>query len=207
MSSPRTTHGTLTRGDAAAYWFFLLAGAAIAAWTTVTAIVRIVQVLPNVDVVVPVRLTGISGSAPLGRDGGAVPVALETASVTAERLPGASLAALVLQQVVLAGATIVVVALLLLLTRSLLRGEVFSRRNTRRVNIAAVTGFAGFVAVPFLGNMVANGAVAGLSGGTIDTPVIAADWAPIIAIGFGAALASTVFTVGDRMRRDTEGLI
>ena len=55
--------------------------------------------------------------------------------------------------------------------------------------------------------MGANGAFARLSDRTFDNVVLAADLSQMFIVAFIAALAATTFTVGDRLRRDTEGLV
>ena len=62
--------------------------------------------------------------------------------------------------------------------------------------------------MPFLHNMVANGALAWLSERTYDRGLTQQiDLPVLIVIGFVAGLSSTVFAVGDRLQRDTEGLV
>jgi hypothetical protein len=96
---------------------------------------------------------------------------------------------------------------LLLLAWSVLQDRVFSRRNTTLVVTAGITGLLGVAAHPFFGNMAANGAFAELSEGTFDNIVMTIEPAALLFAAFVAALAATVFTVGERLQRDTEGLV
>ncbi|WP_067882409.1 hypothetical protein [Agromyces aureus] len=196
-----------SRGDVAGMWTFLGAGAVIAVWAVVAAVLRIIEVLPNRDVQVPAEFAGTVAEAPIGPDGAGVPVVLDRASITAETLPALSVASLVIEQVIAAATVVVVVVCLVLLSWSVMRGRVFSRRNTRLVTIAGFTGLIGYAAVPFFANMAANGAFAEISGRAFDNVVMAVDLAPLLLLAFISALATVVFSIGDRLQRDTEGLV
>lgn len=196
-----------SRGDIAAMWTFLAAGAVIAAVAVVSAVLRIIEVLPNRDVEVLAEFSGTVAEAPIGPGGAPLPVILDRASITAETLPTFSLVSLVAEQVVGAITVIVVITCLVMLARSVMRGEVFSRRSTRLVTTAGFTGLFGYAAVPFLGNMAANGAFAEISDRTFNNVVMAVELAPFLLLAFIAALASVVFSIGEKMRRDTEGLV
>lgn len=197
----------LTTPDAVSLGVFMVAGAAIAVWSIVAAILRIIEVLPGRDVPVLAVFRDTGAQAPIGPGSSQVTVTLEQAWITASELPGASVGALVIQQIVQAGTIVTVVVCLLLLVRGMLRGTMFSRRNTALVTTAGLTALVGFALVPFFGNMGANGAFAAISERTFDNVILSADLMPFIVIAFVAALGSTVFTVGDRVQRETEGLV
>lgn len=203
----QTRERVMSRSDAAAMALFMVAGVVIAVWTTVAAIARIIEVLPNRDVRVFAEFAGTTAEAPIGPNGAAATVELDTAWVIAPQLPGASLWAIVLQQVVMAAAVWAVVACLLVLTWNMLRGRMFSRANTRLVTAAGLTTFFGVAFVPFLGNMGANGAFAWISDRTFDNVIVAVEPFTLVLLAFVSALASLAFTVGDRLRRETEGLV
>lgn len=198
---------TLSTPDAVSLGVFMVAGVAIAAWSIVAAVLRIIDVLPGRDVPVLAVFHDTPALAPIGPGGADAAVILEQAWITASELPVASVWALVIQQIVQAGTITTVVACLLLLVRGILRGTVFSRRNTTLVTVAGLTALIGFALVPFFGNMGANGAFAAISEHTFDNVIMSSDLMPFIVIAFVAALGSTVFTVGDRLQRDTAGLI
>lgn len=208
MASPRSTSRTLSRGDTGSFLLFIVAGVAIAAWAVIRSVGAIVAAAGNRDVRVPVDFLDTVAQAPIGPDGASVPVELTGAVVTAPSLPLASLWALFLSEGIFAAAVVTVVVLLVVLCIGILRGEIFSRRHTRLVVAVGIVSLAAAFAVPFFHNMVANGALAWLSDRTyergltqqIDLPVL-------IVIGFVAGLSSTVFAVGDRLQRDTEGLV
>lgn len=188
-------------------WAFVVVGVLIAAATLWASIARIAEVLPNRDVEVLGVFADTTAQAPIGPDGAAVDVGLDQAILTVPSLPAASLWALVAAQVVLAAAVIAVVICLVWLIRNVAAGQLFSARNTRLVSWAGVAGFVAYAAVPFLENMAANGGFARLSEGSFDNVVLTARPLGLVMLAFVVAMAGTVFAVGDRMRRDTEGLV
>ena len=205
--STRILAPKVKRSDAIGLWFFMIAGVGIAVSAVWSAVARIVEVLPNRNVQVAAEFAGTMADAPIGVDGAPIAVELERAIITAPSLPVASLWALVIQQVVFAVAVVCVVVCLVWLAWNVSRSIVFSRTNTVLVVTAGFAGLLGYFAVPFFGNMAANGAFAVLSDRTFDNVVMSVEVFPLILLTFVAATAATVFTVGDRLRRDTEGLV
>ncbi|MCW2163363.1 hypothetical protein B0I12_000489 [Microbacterium hydrothermale] len=208
MASPRPAARTLSRGDTGSFLLFIVAGVAIAVWAVISSAATIVAAAGNRDVRVPIDFLDTVAQAPIGPDGASVPVELTGAVVTAPSLPLASLWALFLSEGIFAAAVVTVVVLLLILCIGILRGEIFSRRHTRLVVAVGIVSLVAAFAVPFFHNMVANGALAWLSERTYDRGLTQQIDLPIlIVVGFVAALSSTVFAVGDRLQRDTEGLV
>jgi hypothetical protein len=198
---------TIKRSDAVGLWIFIAAGVGIAIWTVWSAVTRIFVVLPNGNVSVLAEFIGTHAEAPIGVDGAPVMVELDRAIITAPELPVASLWALVIQQVVFVAAVLAVVSCLVLLAHNVSRDRVFGRTNTVLVTTAGFTGLLGYFAVPFFGNMAANGAFAVLSDRTFDNAILSVDPFALILGAFVAALLSTVFAVGERLQRETEGLV
>ncbi len=207
MSPQTKTERALSRPDAAALIGFMVSGAVIAVWVVVNAVRRVLEVIPNRDVPVTAVFDGTPAQAPLGPDGAAVTVELATARLIAPELPVASVIALVIEQIALVATVLVVVGALLWLTKNIVRGTIFSRTNTALVSTAGIVGLLGFCAVPFFANMGANGAFAWISDRTFDNAVMSVDLFPLLLLAFIAALASTGFTVGDRLQRETAGLV
>lgn len=196
-----------SRSDRGAMWLLVAAGAAIAIVSVIGAIVRIVEILPNTDVRVPAEFVGTVAQAPIGVDGAPVDVTLDRAFLTVDALPIASLWSLVIAQIVGALAVIVVVTCLVVLSTSVSRGRVFSRGNTALVATAGITALLGVTGVPFFSNMAANGAFAHISDGSFSNVIMSVDLQSYILLAFAVAMVSAVFSIGDRMRRDTEGLV
>ncbi|GGH47081.1 hypothetical protein [Microbacterium album] len=207
MSSSRQEKPTVSRWDAAALALFALAGAAIVITTIIGAVIRIGEVLPGTNVPVHAVFNGTPAEAPIGPGGDAVIVELESATLIAPTLPAASVGALVIQQLVLVAAVTLVVGALLWLSINIIRQRVFSPTNTVLVAVAGFAGLAGAFLVPFFGNMGANGAFAQISAGTFDNVILQVEIGPYILAAFVVAVACLAFTVGQRLQRDTEGLV
>jgi hypothetical protein len=205
--SVMTTTQPIKRADAVGLWIFMAAGAAIAIWVTWAAAARIIEVLPNRDVTVLAPFAGTPAEAPIGPGGAPVPVELEQAMLTVPELPIAAVWAIVIQQVVLVVAVVAVVVALIWLSRNVSRGRVFSRTNTVLVATAGLVGLLGYFAVPFFGNMASNGAFAVLSDRTFDNVIMTLEPFALVLSAFVVALLSTVFAIGERLQRDTEGLV
>lgn len=203
----RTASRIPSRSDTVGIWAFMVAGIGIVAWAVVGAAMRIAEALTADEVRVLGEFAGTPAQAPVGPGGAPVTVELDRAFLLTDELPGASLVSLVLAEVVFAVTVAVVVACLVLLSASTLRGQVFSRRNTRLVGTAGTVGLLGAAAVPFLGNMAANGAFARISERGFDNVIMAVDLMPFVLGAFVVAIISTAFAVGERLQRDTEGLV
>ena len=197
----------MSRWDAVSMAIFMAFGAAFAVFTVVRAVLRTTEVLSGGAVRVFAQFSGTMADAPIGPDGAPVAVELDTAYLIAPELPVGSVIALVIEQVVIAASVVTVVARLLVLTWNILHGRMFSRANTRLVGTAGVVAFLGVALAPFFANMGANGAFAFLSDRTFDNVILSAGLFPLLTVAFVAALAATTFTVGDRLQRDTEGLV
>ena len=210
MTTQPSSHAhlrALSRGDRTALLTLMIAGTILAGAVVVSAVVRAVEVLSGGPVEVPAYFADTPASAPIGVDGATVEVELDTAILRVDGLPVFSTVSLLLQQAVLVVGVTTVVVCLLLLARGVLRDRVFSRCNTALVTTAGITSLLGIAAYPFFGNMAANGAFASLSDGTFDNVVMTFEPATFLFAAFVAALGSTVFTVGERLQRDTEGLV
>lgn len=207
MASTATPYRVLSRGDAIAMSVFFVAGAVFVVASAISAVSNIIGLFTGSATRVFAEFAGTPAQAPVGPDGASVTVELDSAYLLAERLPIASVVALVLEQVVVVAAVATVVTTLLLVMWSILRGRVFGRRNTTLIGTAATAGFAGVALAPFFGNMGANGAFAVISAGDFDNVILSANLTQLFGIAFLGALGTTVFMVGDRMQRDTEGLV
>lgn len=203
----RPTEPTLSRGDVWSLWLFIAAGAAIAAFTLINGISRIVELVGNANVTVPAVFQGTRAEAPIGPDGELIEVELDRAVLTVEALPAASVGAGVLEAVTVMLATTTVVVLLILLNRELVRGRIFSRRNTKLATSAGFVWLAGVVLAPALGNMVANGAFARVSDRTFNNVVMSVDLQTLVFSAFVVAFIASIFMVGARLQRDQEGLV
>lgn len=195
-----------SRADRFATWSFIILGAIIVGWVLVHAALRTIDLLSPGPIDVPAEFLGTTAQAPIGKGGSDVPVALDSAVLTVAELPAASVVAGVLEQALLVATVATVVTCLILVTRGVLRGEVFSKRNTRLVATAGIVGLVGAAAVPFFGNMVANGAFSSL-GDFEEYAVMSIQPFPFVLAAFAIATVATAFTVGEKLQRETEGLV
>ena len=197
----------MSRADAAAMIVFMLAGAGIALTTLISAVVRISEVLSDQQVALFARFWETVVQVQIDPDVTSLPVDLDTGWFTTATVPAVSVVLLVVQQVVLALGVGSVIACLLLVAWSVLRGRVFGRTNTRLVTAAGIAGLLTLAVVPLLGDMAARAAFDEIAAGRLDYVAISVDIFPLILTAFVAALATTVFTMGERLQRDTEGLV
>jgi hypothetical protein len=197
----------VSKADLAAMWFFIVAGVAIVGATLYAAIVRVVEGLSGGPVHIPATFSGTTAQAPIGPGGEMRDVELQTAVLTTDGLSTAGRIALVLEQVVAVASVSLLVVCLVLVTISVMRGRVFGKRNTGLVGLAGIAALGGIAGVPFFGNMVANDAFRAISDGTYDNVTMSVHVSTLILAAFIFSLAATVFTVGDRLQRETDLLV
>lgn len=196
-----------SRADRSAIWIFIVAGAAIALAVVVGAAIRIGELLGDGPVRVAAEFIDQRASAPIGPNGADVEVALDRAMLRAEVPPVGAWAG-VLGQVALVLTFATVILCLILLSRRLLRGRIFGRSSTVLVSVAGLVGLIGAAASRFFDNMLANAAVAQISGhGDARNAVLSIEPFPFVVAAFAVAIVCTVFVIGERMQRETEGLV
>ena len=130
-----------------------------------------------------------------------------TGSIQVDSLTAPALIPGVAAPVLAAVTTIVVTGCLLALAASILRGSIFSRRNTALVVTAGITGLVGYSLANLANTMLANEAVRSAAGGELGTSVFAADPLVYLLASFTVAVVATAFAVGARLQRETEGLV
>ena len=194
-----------TRPDRVGLWALIGAGAVIAVVTAGLAAARIVELAGPGPVPVEVRLPGLAAELPAGASTLAVDV--EAATIHVSEMPLASRVAGIAGVALTALVTASVAACLIALALSVLRGAIFSRRNTALVTTAGMVGLVGFAAAELGRTMLANGALAWATDRQVDNAVFGVAPGPYVLAAFVIALVSTVFVVGERMQRETEGLV
>lgn len=203
-----TKNRPISRGDSGALIGFCIAGVLIAAYITVFSILRIIELARGVDV--PVLVEFISSKTPVDlplSTGTSIPVGVDSAVITAPELPAIAAVPGIIGQVAQILTIVIVIGCLILLARSVLTDRVFSRRNTALVATAGITGLVGFAAVRFFDNMLANATVARITDNGVSNAVISVEPFMFVLAAFVFALISTVFVIGDRLQRDTDGLV
>ncbi|WP_435747440.1 hypothetical protein [Microbacterium sp. PMB16] len=202
-----TKQRTLSRGDAGALIAFCIAGAAIAASFTVFSVLRIIELARGVDVPVLVEYPGTEVEAPFGAGGETITLGLDQATMTAPQLPMIAAVPGIIAQVIQIITIIVVVGCLILLARSTLNGRIFNRRNTALAMTAGATGLIGFAAVRFFDNMLANATVSALTDNAVRNAMITVEPFTFILAAFILSVIGTAFVIGDKLQRETEGLV
>jgi len=201
-----TKPGTLTRGDRSALIGFCVAGLAIAAYFVVFSTLRIIELARGTDVPVLVEFVDAPVQIPL-TTGDSVAAGLDRATLTASALPPIAAVPGIIGQVIQILTILAVIGCLILLARGILSGHVFSRRNTALVMTAGITGLVGFAAVQFFDNMLANATVAVVTDNGIDNAVITVEPFTFILAAFIIAVIGTAFVIGEKLQRETEGLV
>lgn len=200
-----TQERTLSRGDIGAMAVFIVAGVVIAGWTVWHAVVRIVELSVRRDVQVAVDFVGSPAEAQL--PSGPLAVQLDRASVTVDSLGLMGAVPGILGQAAFALTILGVVTCLILLSRNILRGRVFGKVNTRIVMTGGFIGLLGAAASRFFDNMLANAAMAQLTDGLTNTAVISVEPFTFVLAAFALSVIGTVFVIGTRLQRETEGLV
>ncbi|QIM19149.1 hypothetical protein G7066_12265 [Leucobacter coleopterorum] len=168
---------------------------------------RISELLSDGKIQVVAGFTNQSATAALGPNGHDIEVGLDRAILNTE-VPAFSVWSGVIAQFVLAVTFVAVILCLILLSRRILRGQIFGRTSTRLVITAGMVGLLGTPMVHFLNNMLANGAIAQVSSPSeVDSSAISIDFFPFVIAAFAVAIICTVFMVGERLQRETEGLV
>lgn len=203
-----TKDRTMSRGDSGALIGFCIAGVLIAAYITVFSIIRIIELARGVDVPVLIEFAPDAPAVDLPlTTGGSVAVGLDSGTIIAPQLPAIAAVPGIIGQVLQIITILVVIGCLILLARSTVSGRIFGRGRTALVATAGITGLLGFASVRFFDNMLANATVARISDNGIDNAVMSVQPFTFILAAFVIALICTVFSIGDRLQRDTDGLV
>lgn len=194
-------------GSRADFWTVLVVGTLVALWTLVALVLRLWQVVPNHDVPVTVQLIGERLDLPLGPDGSPVAGEVSTATIHVSDLPLATHAAAIGAVVVPALCSIAVIVCVMVLCRNLMTRRFFSRTNTRLVTAVSVLIAGGWLLTFGFSVMASNGALALIADRAfLESVQFRVDWVALLAAMAVGALASA-FHAGERMQRDTEGLV
>lgn len=192
-------------GDRVGLWIFIIAGIALTVTTAVFAAIRITEILGPASTPVEIDFAALPAEVPAGER----TMGLEVTSgiIRVRDMSAASLFAGVAGPALATLVTATIAACLIVLAVSIMRGQIFSKRNSRLVVTAGITGLLGFAAVNLFNTMLANEALASVSGREIDNIVYSVQPGTYLLAAFVIALVSSVFVIGERMQRDTEGLV
>lgn len=192
-------------GDRVGLGIFIFAGLALTVSTAVFAAIRITEVLGPGATPVEVNFAALPAEIPAGDRG----MGLEVTSgiIRVRDLSTASLFAGIAGPALTTLVTATIAFCLIVLAVSIMRGHIFNKRNSRLVVTAGITGLLGFAAVNLFNTMLANETLALISGNEVESIVFSVQPGTYLLAAFVIALVSSVFVIGERMQRDTEGLV
>ncbi|WP_243756004.1 hypothetical protein [Agrococcus sp. TF02-05] len=196
-----------SRSDTIPLAILMISGAGIATWTLASAAGRIAELVGGGPVRVRAQLAGTDAGARIAAGAPELPIEIETARLVVPDPTMTTVVPLVLEQVLLGLVVLIVIACLLAVAASIMRGRVFSSANTRLVGAAGAAAILGAWLVPLCATVGANDAIAQLLGSGFVGAVFVVEPFALVSIAFVVAIAITTFGVGDRLRRDTDGLV
>ncbi|MER7796609.1 hypothetical protein [Microbacterium sp. NPDC096154] len=196
----------IDRGDRTAIWFTAIVATIAAICVVVAAVQRVIEVLTARQIPVLAPFRGERAALPIGPDGADVMVTVNEAVIPASDLAPITTASLVLEAIVGATGILGALACLALLCVNLARGIAFSRANTRLLMLGTVAIIVAWAGGGLFRTMGVNGTFAAVSDRSYDNVLFATDLTPV-AIVLTLAAVGTAFGVGERLQRDTEGLV
>lgn len=200
------TTPSLSRSDRIGMYATIVLGVIGAASVLFATVTRIIEVAPNRDVPVLVPFTGETAQLPIGPGGALVTVEVDQATVIVPEPAVATHFALVAQPIVIGLALLLSIALLCLFCWNLARGRAFHRSTTRIIFAAAGTVLGGWVLGSLFTTMSVNGALSAVSEYSYEGVLFSTDVVPPIVVLALSAIGAA-FQIGERLRRDTEGLV
>ena len=186
--------------------FTIVLGIAAAAYTLVRAVMRVVEVAANRDVPVVASFADTPATLPIGPGGAAVEVVAQEVVMRVSDMPAVTVVSLILAEVVYAGMIVVASVCGVLAVRNIIRGQAFSTANVILISTVTVTLGIGFVTHWLFKTMGANGGASALAGEPSVNTAFQFDIVTMFGIAALGALAAA-FQVGNRIQRETEGLV
>lgn len=167
---------------------------------------RLIEVAPGKDIPVLVPLTGETAQLPIGPDGAAFTVEVDTATVIVADPAPATLFALWAQPIVMGLSWSVGLVLAAIFCLRIARARIFGQGTARIVYAAASVLMFGWFAGSILTNMTTNGALSSISNYTYDSAIFTANLGPAFAVLLLAAVG-VALQMGEKLQRETEGLV
>lgn len=192
--------------DRAALSTAIVIGAGVTIFTLVSAVMRVIEVLRNVDVPVTAAFADTPATLPIGPGGAPVEIVASEVIIRVSGMPPITLVSLVLAEVVSALAIVVTVVAVCFVIRNIIRGQAFGRANVGLVGIATLAIAFGWLLTWLFSTMGANGAATALAGEAGANSAFEFVPVQIFAIAALGALSSA-FVIGNRLQTETEGLV
>jgi hypothetical protein len=187
---------------------YLSAGIVIAAIAAggASTVMRLAEVAPGHDIPVLVTLSDEQAALPLGPDGAAMTVDVETATVVVTDPAPATLFALwgqpIAQLLVIAASMAIAAAFMVRLAR----GRAFERGTARLAYAGGAVIVGGWFVDTVLTAIATNGALAAVSDQTYESMLFEISLGPVLAVLIIAAVG-VALQIGERLQRETEGLV
>lgn len=201
-----TASTALSRADRVGMYLTValgIAGAVATIWVTVA---RLAAVLSGHGIPVLVPFVDETADLPIGPGGARVAVDVDQAIVTVTDPAPATYFALVAGPIVTGLAILAGIVLLCLLCLNLARGRAFAASTVRIVFVGTGVLLGGWVLGSLFQTMGVNGTLAAVSDHQYDGVLFQTDFSAVFAaLALGAIGAA--FQVGNRLQRETEGLV
>lgn len=194
------------RSDRIGLYFSILWVALGAVLAIVAAASRLTEVAPGTDIPVLVPLAAESASLPLGPDGAAVTVDVASATVVVADPSASTLFALWAQPLWLAVVVCTAMVLSAMFFLRLARGRAFSSGAATIAFSGAGLVAANWLAGSVLTSVATNGALSAISDNTYQNWTLEFSLAPILGVLILAATGAAL-QIGERLQRETEGLV
>ena len=199
---------TVTRKDRSDLRATVVTAAAAAVATITITVIRLLDLFAVDGITATARVGGVPADLPIGPGGSSVAGRLHEITFTAAAIDPISAGSYAAAIIITGLAYLVVIACTLRFCLNLSRGKAFTKENTRLITITAITILAGTALAAFCNTMGANGAFASLGDGATnpDNSVTAGYWvATFASVALGAV--AVAFRAGERLQRETEGLV
>ena len=202
------TTPSVNRKDRTDLWTTIVVAAIAAVATVAITVFRLFDLFAVDGISATARVDGVPASLPIGPGGASVDGRLHEISFTATDIPALSTGAYAAAIIVTGLAYLAVIACILLFCLNLMAGKAFTRQNTRLITATAIIIFAGTVLTAFGHTMGANGAFASLGDGALEphTDVTAEYWVGMF-VCIALFAVAVAFRAGERLQRETEGLV
>ncbi|TKR27510.1 hypothetical protein FA014_00415 [Cellulomonas hominis] len=185
----------------------LVVGGLVIVWQAIGLIASVARIAPNSDAPVDVLLMGAPVELPLGPDGAPLAATVDSATLTVSDMPIATHLAAIGAAAVPPLATIGVTVCVLLLCRRMLAGQFFSGTITRLITAVSLLIAGGWVAWFGCSVLASNGVLALVADRALAEQItFQVSWTPILTSMAVGALAAA-FHAGEKLQRDTEGLV
>lgn len=202
------TTAKANRKDRSDLWATIVFAAIAAVGTVVLTVIRLFDLFAVDGIAATGRVDDVEAGIPIGPGGASVTARIHEFSFTATDIPALSAGSYAAAIIITGLAYLVVIACVLRFCLNLMLGQAFTRQNTRLITATAITILAGTALTAFCNTMGANGAFASLGDGAVEpnTAITSGYWVAMFACVTLGAVA-VAFRTGERLQRETEGLV